>query len=68
MVAKKTFEQSDKKSNSVWFLILGVAFTNLYFDINSADPFNTPKLIITMVIASWLAGHLINILYRKNFL
>jgi O-antigen ligase len=67
VVKNKKINRKDKKSNSVWFLLIGVAFTNLYFDINSIDPFNTPKLITVMVIAGWLAGHLISALYRNRF-
>ena len=54
------------KSSSIWFLLAGTAITTLYFNISAADPFNTPKLIIIMLIAGWLTGHLISSGYRKK--
>jgi O-antigen ligase len=34
------------------YLILGVSFVSLFFDIKSTDPFNTPKLVALLIIAS----------------
>jgi len=53
------------KSNSVWFLILGVAGVTLYVNTNAADPINTPKLILSLIVSGWLVGHLLDS-YRKN--
>jgi len=53
------------KSNSVWFLILGVAGVTVYVNTNAADPFNTPKLILSLIVSGWLFGHLLDS-YRKN--
>jgi O-antigen ligase len=53
------------KSNSVWFLILGVAGVTLYVNTNASDPFNTPKLILSLIVSGWLFGHLLDS-YRKN--
>lgn len=50
-------------SSSIWLLLIGVSFITLYFDTEVADPFNTPKQIMLLIIATWLSGHLI-----KNFL
>lgn len=50
-------------SSSIWLLLIGVSFITLYFDTEVADPFNTPKQVLLLVIATWLSGHLI-----KNFL
>jgi O-antigen ligase len=47
-------------SNSVWFLIIGVAAVTLYFNTQLSDPFNTPKLILLLVVAAWILSHLIN--------
>jgi len=47
-------------SNSVWFLIIGVAAVTLYFNTQLSDPFNTPKLILLLVMAGWILSHLIN--------
>jgi O-antigen ligase len=50
----------EAKSSSVWFLLLSVAFTTLYFKTESTDPFNTYKLIVILLSAGWLLGHLID--------
>jgi O-antigen ligase len=47
-------------SNSVWFLLIGVSAVTLYFNTQLSDPFNTPKLILLLVVASWILSHLIN--------
>jgi O-antigen ligase len=35
-------------------LVLGVSFITLFFNIKSSDPFNTPKLVMLVLIASLL--------------
>lgn len=50
----------DKNSSSVWALILGLAAVTIYFKQNFEDPFNTPKLILLLIIAGWLFGHVID--------
>jgi O-antigen ligase len=50
----------DKSSNSVWFLIIGVAAVTLFFKTDFYDPFNSAKLILLLLITGWLLGHLIN--------
>jgi O-antigen ligase len=52
----------DKKSNSVWLLLLGVVSTNLYVSTKAMDPFNTPKLILLLIISGWLFGHIVKFL------
>ena len=49
----------DKSSNSVWFLLFGVAAVTLFFKTDFYDPFNSAKLILLLLIAGWLAGHII---------
>jgi O-antigen ligase len=49
----------DKSSNSVWFLLFGVAAVTLFFRTDFYDPFNSAKLILLLLIAGWLAGHVI---------
>jgi len=56
----QSIKKVDKSSNSVWFLIIGVAAVTLSFKSDFYDPFNTPKLILLLLIAGWLLGHLIN--------
>jgi len=49
----------DKSSNSVWFLLFGVAAVTLFFKTDFYDPFNSSKLILLLLISGWLFGHLI---------
>jgi hypothetical protein len=50
----------DRNSGSVWALIFGLAAVTIYFKQNFEDPFNTPKLILLLITAGWLFGHVIN--------
>jgi O-antigen ligase len=58
-------------SGSIWLLLLGVMSTTLYFNIRFIDPFNSPKLIIILLLSGWFLGHLLNFLRltirNKNF-
>ena len=56
----------DSKNGSIWFLLLGTSIITLYFNTKAADPFNGMKLIILLVVAGWLSGHLLNS-YKKDF-
>lgn len=58
-------KKTDSKSNAVWFLLLGVAVVTIYINTNAADPFNTPKLILLLIVSGWLFGHLLDS-YREN--
>ena len=40
------------------WIVVGLAITTLYFQTNLADPFNSPKMWIILMLASWLAGYL----------
>ena len=51
-VVKKTTD-----SNPVSWLIFGLAATTLYFQTNLADPFNSPKMWIVCLLASWITGY-----------
>ena len=51
---------TDKSSNSVWFLLIGVSAVTLFFKADFYDPFNSAKLILLLVIDGWLLSHLIN--------
>lgn len=46
-------------SNSVWLLFLGTSLTTLYFNPNIQDPFNTPKMVLLLLISSWLLGYVL---------
>ena len=56
----------DSKNNSIWFLLLGTSAITLYFNTKAADPFNSMKLILLLIVAGWLFGHLLSS-YRKDF-
>jgi|688.fasta_scaffold50793_2 O-antigen ligase len=58
MSIKPKSKEPIKKSTSIWSLITGVTLVTLYFNTNAQDPFNTPKLIILMVLSGWLSGHI----------
>jgi len=40
------------------YLVLGVSFVTLFFNTKSADPFNTPKLVALIIIASLSINYL----------
>jgi O-antigen ligase len=65
MSQKSRKETERSSSNSVWFLVLGVAAVTIYINTKAFDPFNTPKLIVLILISGWLSGHLINS-YRQS--
>ena len=50
MAKTKSLKITHSKSNSVWFLLLGVAAVTIYINTNAADPFNTPKLILLLIV------------------
>ena len=57
-------ENNTEKSNinfqsvSNWLVIGGMAVT-LYFNPNSRDPFNSPKLWVLMLVSTWISGFLV---------
>ena len=55
----------DTSSNSVWFLIWGVASVTFFLKTDFYDPFNSAKLILLLLIDGWIFGHLINS-YKEN--
>ena len=56
----------EKNSNSISFLLAGIFAITFYFHIKAEDPFNTPKLIILLLMGSWLMGHIIKFFWRKK--
>jgi hypothetical protein len=58
-------KQVDKSSNSVWFLLWGVAAVTFFLKTDFYDPFNSAKLILLLLVAGWILSHLINS-YREN--
>ncbi len=47
-------------------LFLGTALVTLYFNPNVQDPFNTPKMILLLLISAWLLSHLLRS-YKTSF-
>ena len=60
MAVLKKSDYVPAKSGAVWVLLLGVVVTTIYFQTKFYDPFNTPKLIILLMVSAWLLGHVIN--------
>ena len=44
----------------VRWILGGLAVITLYFQTNLADPFNSPKLWILLIVAAWLVGYIIS--------
>ena len=61
----KSTAQNKKSSDliPVRWIFGGLALVTLYFQTNLADPFNSPKLWVLLVLASWLSGYLVS--FRK---
>lgn len=49
-------------SSSNWILLLGISAVTIYFKTNAEDPFNTPKLLILMILGAYIFGHLANMI------
>lgn len=45
------------------WLFGGLALVTLYFQTNLADPFNSPKLWVLLILACWLSGYIFS--FRK---
>jgi O-antigen ligase len=41
------------------YLVIGISFVTLFFNTKSADPFNTPKLVALLIIASLSINYLL---------
>ena len=61
-MGKKT--KVNKASSQSTPLIFGLILITIYFKQNTADPFNTPKLILTLVLCGLLIGPLIYSYYK----
>lgn len=58
MKTLKTLNKSKKDARVISLASFGTVAITLYFNTNAYDPFNTPKLIILLILSSWLAGHI----------
>jgi O-antigen ligase len=62
-MAKSKVSKKTRDTTPVGWLVAGLAITTLYFQTNLADPFNSPKMWIIILLASWLAGYVFS--FRK---
>jgi len=42
------------------WIFVSLAVVTLYFQTNAADPFNSPKSWVLIILASWLLGYVVN--------
>ena len=61
-MGKKT--KVNKASSQSTLLIFGLFLITIYFKQNAADPFNTPKLSLTLVLCAFLIGPLMHSYYK----
>ena len=66
MAKTQVGNMNSMKKTSNWFLYAGIASVTLYVHTDAFDPFNTPKLIILLLIASWLLGPIIYEIYSRK--
>ena len=59
-MTKNSSRVTNQTSNSVWFMVLGVAAITICFKTDFYDPFNSAKLILLLVVSGWLSGYLVN--------
>jgi O-antigen ligase len=62
-MAKSKVSKKTSDTNPVNWLLAGLAITTLYFQTNLADPFNSPKMWVVSLFASWLTGYIYS--FRK---
>jgi len=51
---------SDASTIPVRWLLISLTLVTLYFQTTLADPFNSPKLWLLIIFASWVAGYIIS--------
>jgi len=57
---KATQLSKSTESSPVRWILAGLATITLYFQTNLADPFNSPKLWILLIVAAWLVGYIVS--------
>jgi O-antigen ligase len=60
MTMNQNNSNKNQNSSSVWFLLGSVASVTLFFKTDFYDPFNSAKLILLLVLVSWIFGHIVN--------
>jgi len=63
MRSKSVGIKSSEKIPTRW-LFISLAVITLYFQTNAADPFNSPKLWLSIIFATWLLGYVV--CFRKT--
>ena len=59
MKSKNLKMKSSETIPSRW-IFASLAIVTLYFQTNTADPFNSPKSWLSMLLASWLIGYIVS--------
>jgi O-antigen ligase len=57
---KATQLSKSTEISPVRWILGGLAAITLYFQTNLADPFNSPKLWILLIVAAWLVGYIVS--------
>jgi len=55
---KENTRSAPNSQNQVRWIFGGLVLVTIYFQTNLADPFNSPKSWLLLLIASWLTGHI----------
>jgi hypothetical protein len=50
---------SNSLTPPVWLFLAAPILINLYFDVNAADPFNTPKFILLILVTFYMLSYVI---------
>lgn len=61
----RTINLKNQGSSTVGVLLIGISLVTIYFKIDAEDPFNTPKMLILVILGSYLIGHVVNFI-REN--
>ena len=64
-MARSSNSQKSRTSNTLF--LSGIFLITIYFKQNSADPFNTPKLLVLAVLCGYLSGPLAYSYYKLRF-
>ena len=62
-MAKKRQETKSADLIPIRWILGSLTIVTLYFQTTLADPFNSPKLWILLIMSAWLTGHILS--YRK---
>jgi O-antigen ligase len=63
----KQKKSTEKTSKGVWTILLGISAITIYFNTQIADPFNTAKFLLLVVLAFWLLGFVMRDIRNELF-